>query len=128
MNDLPTLRKEAVDFANSAVELENKEDYEGSRKMFIKCINTLKRILEVDTNKYNVSTYNSKISEYEEMKILLKGDRNSDQGIKQLGVKLVDLTLTLCTLVRDKGHEVLASELRSLTFKSVPDSRLLIEK
>ena len=66
MDDLPQLRNEAKDFALKAIEYENKEDYEESIRMYNKSINTLKRILDRDTNTYNVSTYKTRITEYED--------------------------------------------------------------
>lgn len=66
MDDLPQLRNDAKDFALKAIDLENKENYEESIRMYNKSINTLKRILDRDTNTYNISTYKTRISEYED--------------------------------------------------------------
>lgn len=64
--DLQQYRKEAVDCANKAVELEESGNHEEARKMFSKCINNLKIIVDNDNNKYNIDTYTKKINEYKD--------------------------------------------------------------
>jgi tetratricopeptide (TPR) repeat protein len=77
--DLNQLRKDAIDLANNATALEDEDKPEEAIRCYVKTVNILKRLIEYDTNKYNLETYNKRCASYEERIDYLKKlvDQNS---------------------------------------------------
>lgn len=69
------------------------------------------------------------IARNEELRNQLKGrGPRMEQTMQRFDERLVETTLTLSKLMADKGDAVLASELREMTAKAIPDPRLAPEK
>jgi hypothetical protein len=64
MADVVAIRKEAVEAATKAVELDDKEQFEDACKLYIKAAEKLTYLSKVDENQYNKETYRKKAMEY----------------------------------------------------------------
>jgi vacuolar protein-sorting-associated protein 4 len=64
MADIIAIRKEAVDAATKAVELDDKEQFEEAYKYYTKAAEKLNYLSKIDENQYNKDTYRKKAMEY----------------------------------------------------------------
>jgi vacuolar protein-sorting-associated protein 4 len=64
MTDIQTLRKEAIEFAQTAIDYDNKDNYEEACKHYIKAAEKLTFLSKVDENQYSKETYRKKAMEY----------------------------------------------------------------
>jgi hypothetical protein len=64
MNDIQSVRNEAVNFAKQAVEFDDKQNLEEACKYYIKAADKLKYLSQIDENTYNKDTYRKKALEY----------------------------------------------------------------
>ena len=76
MTDIVATRKEAVEFATKAVELDDKEQFEEACKYYIKAAEKLNYLSKIDENQYNKETYKKKAVEYVERATKLKESIN----------------------------------------------------
>jgi len=64
MTDIVAIRKDAVEAATKAVELDDQEKFEEACKLYIKAAEKLTYLSKVDENQYNKETYRKKAMEY----------------------------------------------------------------
>lgn len=70
--DIQTVRRDAVESATKAVEMDDKENYEEAYKLYKKAAEKLSYLSKIDENQYNKDTYKKKAFEYCERAKLLK--------------------------------------------------------
>ena len=80
MNDIQSIRNEAVNLAKQAVEHDDKENIEEACKYYIKAADKLKYLSQVDENNYNKETYRKKAIEYCERAKKLKDAIANKEG------------------------------------------------
>lgn len=89
MTDIVAMRKEAVEAAGKAVELDEKENFEEACKLYIKAAEKLTYLSKVDENSYNKDTYRKKAMEYCEragkLKDIIQDKENSKQPVVEGG-------------------------------------------
>jgi hypothetical protein len=83
MTDIVAIRKEAVDSATKAVELDDQEKFEEACKLYIKAAEKLTYLSKVDENNYNKETYRKKAMEYLQRASKLKESIQSQEDQKQ---------------------------------------------
>jgi hypothetical protein len=83
MNDIQSIRADAVNFAKQAVEFDDKENFEEACKYYIKAADKLKYLSQVDENVYNKDTYRKKAIEYCERAKKLKDAITAKEEKKQ---------------------------------------------
>jgi hypothetical protein len=85
MNDIQSIRAEAVNSAKLAVEFDDKENVEEACKHYIKAAEKLKYLSQIDENVYNKDTYRKKAMEYCEragkLKSMLKDSEEKKQPV-----------------------------------------------
>ena len=64
MNDITSMRKEAIENASQACSLDNAGNYEEAIKLYTKAAMKLSQISKIDDNKFNKETYKRKGIEY----------------------------------------------------------------
>lgn len=72
MSDIVALRKDAVEAATKAVELDNNEKFEEASKFYIKAADKLSYLSKIDENPNNKETYKKKAMEYVDRATTLK--------------------------------------------------------
>lgn len=64
MTDIISVRKEAIEMATKAIELDDQEKFEEACKLYIKAAEKLTYLSKIDENQYNKETYRKKAMEY----------------------------------------------------------------
>lgn len=82
MTDIVALRKEAVESATKAVELDDQGKFEEACNLYIKAAEKLTFLSKVDENQYNKETYRKKAMEYLQRATKLK-ESFSEEDKKQ---------------------------------------------
>jgi tetratricopeptide (TPR) repeat protein len=83
MTDIVSIRKEAVESATKAVDLDDKEKFEEAVKYYIKAAEKLNYLSKIDENQYNKETYKKKAMEYVQRATKLKESLKSNEESKQ---------------------------------------------
>jgi len=83
MTDIVAIRKEAVECATKAVELDDQEKFEEACKLYIKAAEKLTFLSKHDENQYNKETYRKKAMEYLQRATKLKESIQSIEESKQ---------------------------------------------
>jgi hypothetical protein len=83
MTDIVAIRKEAVECATKAVELDDQEKFEEAVKMYTKAAEKLTFLSKHDENQYNKETYRKKAFEYIQRATKLKEMVQATEESKQ---------------------------------------------
>lgn len=84
MTDITSIRKEAIESATRAVELDDQEKWEEASKFYIKAAEKLTYLSKIDENHYNKDTYRKKAMEYlQRVSKLKESIENHEEDHKQ---------------------------------------------